>query len=222
MGVSKGVCHYSVNILSYLLIFSETMEDTLFQLRFTAKQLERLSKKAEKDQAAQQSKVKKALQQGNIEGAKIYAENAIRKKNESLNFLRMASKVDAVRSKVQTAVTMKGVAKNMGQVVKALDKAVNTMDLQKISSVMEKFESQFEDMDVRTSVMEDAMGSATTLSTPKEQVDSLIQQVAEENGLEITDQLAMAGNVPTSIGSASAVSSKNEDQLSQRLAALRQ
>jgi len=85
------------------------MEDTLFQLRFTAKQLERLSKKAEKDQAAQQSKVKKALQQGNIEGAKIYAENAIRKKNESLNFLRMASKVDAVRSKVQTAVTMKGV-----------------------------------------------------------------------------------------------------------------
>lgn len=198
------------------------MEDTLFQLRFSAKQLERLSKKAEKDQAAQQSKVKKALQQGNIEGAKIYAENAIRKKNESLNFLRMASKVDAVRSKVQTAVTMKGVAKNMGQVVKALDKAVNTMDLQKISSVMEKFESQFEDMDVRTSVMEDAMGSATTLSTPKEQVDSLIQQVAEENGLEITDQLAMAGNVPTSIGTASAVSSKNEDQLSQRLAALRQ
>jgi len=199
------------------------MEDTLFQLRFTAKQLERLSKKAEKDQAAQQSKVKKALQQGNIEGAKIYAENAIRKKNESLNFLRMASKVDAVRSKVQTAVTMKGVAKNMGQVVKALDKAVNTMDLQKISSVMEKFESQFEDMDVRTSVMEDAMGSATTLSTPKEQVDSLIQQVAEENGLEITDMLAMAGTVPTSIGSASAtVSTKNEDQLSQRLAALRQ
>jgi len=197
--------------------------DTLFQLRFTAKQLERLSKKAEKDQAAQQSKVKKALQQGNIEGAKIYAENAIRKKNESLNFLRMASKVDAVRSKVQTAVTMKGVAKNMGQVVKALDKAVNTMDLQKISSVMEKFESQFEDMDVRTSVMEDAMGSATTLSTPKEQVDSLIQQVAEENGLEITDMLAMAGTVPTSIGSASAtVSTKNEDQLSQRLAALRQ
>lgn len=84
-------------------------KDTLFQLRFCAKQLERLSKKAEKEQAAQQAKIKKALQQGNVEGAKIYAENAIRKKNEALNFLRMASKVDAVRSKVQTAVTMKEV-----------------------------------------------------------------------------------------------------------------
>ena len=44
------------------------------------------------------------------------------------------------------------VAKNMGSVVKSLDKAINSMELQKISEVMEKFESQFEDLDVRTSV----------------------------------------------------------------------
>ena len=45
--------------------------DTLFQLRFCAKQLERLSKKAEKEQVVQQAKIKKALQQGNVEGAKV-------------------------------------------------------------------------------------------------------------------------------------------------------
>ena len=50
-----------------------------------------------------------ALQQKNVEGAKIYAENAIRKKNEGLNYLRMAARVDAVSSKVQTALTMKQV-----------------------------------------------------------------------------------------------------------------
>lgn len=41
----------------------------------------------------------------------MYAENAIRKKNEGVNWLRMASRVDAVASKVQTAVTMKGVSR---------------------------------------------------------------------------------------------------------------
>lgn len=51
-----------------------------------------------------------ALQQKNVECARVYAENAIRKKNEGLNWLRMASRVDAVASKVQTAVTMKGVS----------------------------------------------------------------------------------------------------------------
>lgn len=55
-----------------------------------------------------------ALQQKNVECARVYAENAIRKKNEGLNWLRMASRVDAVASKVQTAVTMKGVRTSSG------------------------------------------------------------------------------------------------------------
>ncbi|KAL0150543.1 hypothetical protein M9458_054136, partial [Cirrhinus mrigala] len=143
---------------------------------FTSKQLERLAKKAEKDSKAEQAKVKKvrqqtcvtslaqalynscvnlqALQQKNVECARVYAENAIRKKNEGLNWLRMASRVDAVASKVQTAVTMKGVTKNMTQVTKSLDKALNSMDLQKVSAVMDKFESQVQNLDVHTSVSE--------------------------------------------------------------------
>jgi hypothetical protein len=50
-----------------------------------------------------------AIQQGNNEGAKIYAQNAIRKKNEALNLLKLGSRIDAVASRVQTAVTMRKV-----------------------------------------------------------------------------------------------------------------
>merc|ERR1712109_10028 len=171
---------------------SKEMEDTLFQLKFCSKQLARRSKKAEKEQKQQEAQVKKALEKGDKERARIYAENAIRKKNESLNYLRMSSKVDATASRVQSAVTMKGVAKNMGSVVKSLEKAVNSMELQKISEVMDKFESQFEDLDVHTSVMENAMGQATTTNTPASQVDDLIKQVAEESGLEISSQMVSA------------------------------
>merc|ERR1712223_738174 len=195
------------------------MEDSLFQLKFCSKQLARLSKKAEKEQKSQEGKVKKALEQGNVEGARIYAENAVRKKNESLNYLRMSGKVDAVSSRVQSAVTKKGMAKNKGSVVKSLDKAINSMELQKISAVMDKFETQFEDLDVRSAVMEDAMGSATTTTTPENQVEALMKQVAEENGLEITEQLA---SVPTdSIAVPHAETATADDALGKRLAALR-
>lgn len=44
-----------------------------------------------------------------MEVARIHAENAIRQKNQSVNFLRMSARVDAVASRVQTAVTMKQV-----------------------------------------------------------------------------------------------------------------
>lgn len=44
------------------------------------------------------------------------------------------------------------VTKSMGQVTKALDKALNSMDLQKVSAVMDKFETQVQNLDVHTSV----------------------------------------------------------------------
>ena len=66
--------------------------------------------------------VRQALEKGNQDVARIYAENAIRKKSESLNYLRMSGKVDAVASRVKSAQVMKGVSKNMGSVVKSLDK----------------------------------------------------------------------------------------------------
>ena len=50
-----------------------------------------------------------AIQKGNMEGAKIHAENAIRQKNQALNYRRISARVDAVAARVQTAVTMKQV-----------------------------------------------------------------------------------------------------------------
>ena len=50
-----------------------------------------------------------AIAAGKMEAAKIHAENAIRKKNESLNYHRMSTRIDAVASRVQTACTMQKV-----------------------------------------------------------------------------------------------------------------
>ncbi|CAC5400260.1 CHMP1 [Mytilus coruscus] len=197
------------------------MDDTLFQLRFTTKQLGRLATKAEKEQKKEQAKVKKAIAQKNIEGARIYAENAIRKKNESLNYLRMAARVDGVSARVQTALTMKGIMKNMEGVTKALDKAMSSMDLEKVEQVMQKFEKQFEDIDVRTSTLENSMGAAMTMSTPQDQVDQLIQQVAEEEGLEMIDQLKDLNPSTSSISASKTAEHQKEDDLSRRLQSLR-
>ena len=62
-------------------------------------------------------------------------------------------------------------------VVKGMSAAMKSMNLEKISGLMDKFEKEFEDLDVQTSVMENAMGTATTTTTPANQVDDLIRQV---------------------------------------------
>ena len=70
-------------------------------------------------------------------------------------------------------------------------------------------------------VMEDAMGSATTTTTPENQVEALMKQVAEENGLEITEQLASVPSATIGEATATATTATADDALGRRLAALR-
>ena len=102
--------------------------------QFTSKQLTRQAAKASKDEQAEKAKLKKAIQQGHADIAKIYAQNAIRKRNEHVNLLRLGSRIDAVASRVQTAVTMRQVTGSMANVVRGMDAAMKTMDLEKVSS----------------------------------------------------------------------------------------
>uniref|UniRef100_A0A8D8TZJ5 Charged multivesicular body protein 1b n=1 Tax=Cacopsylla melanoneura TaxID=428564 RepID=A0A8D8TZJ5_9HEMI len=194
------------------------MENHLFNLKFAAKELERNSKRCEKEEKTEKLKIKKAIQKGNVEVAKIHAENAIRQKSQSLNYLRMAARVDAVASRVQTALTTRKVTQSMSGVVKAMDAAMKSMNLEKISGLMDKFEEQFEDLDVQSSVMENTMSQSVTTSVPQNDVDNLMKQVADEAGLELTMAFPTG---PESIGASSQVS-QEQDELSQRLARLRQ
>ncbi|XP_063059961.1 charged multivesicular body protein 1b-like [Engraulis encrasicolus] len=194
------------------------LDKHLFNLKFAAKDLQRNSKKCDKEEKVEKSKVKKAIAKGNMEVARIHAENAIRQKNQSINYLRMSARVDAVASRVQTAVTMNKVTKDMAGVVKGMDAVLKTMNLEKISGLMDKFEHQFETLDVQTAQMEDTMSSTTTLTTPQGQVDGLMREMADEAGLDLSMDLPEGQK--GSLGAASAASTE-QDELSSRLAKLR-
>ncbi|XP_068187117.1 charged multivesicular body protein 1b [Antennarius striatus] len=193
------------------------MDKHLFNLRFASKDLLRNSKKCDKEEKLEKSKVKKAIQKGNMEVARIHAENAIRQKNQSVNFLRMSARIDAVAARVQTAVTMSQVTKSMSGVVKSMDVALKSMNLEKISALMDKFEHQFETLDVQSAQMEDTMSNTTTLTTPQNQVESLMHEMADEAGLDLNMELpqGQSGSVGSTVASA------EQDELSARLSKLR-
>jgi len=172
-----------------------SLEDEMINLRITSKQMQRSAKKCEKNEKMAIEKLKKAIQQGNQEGAKIYGQDAIREKNQALNYLRMTSRIDAVQSRIETAVRMDQITGSMEGVVKGMSKGMASMDVEKISKTMDKFESQFEDLDVKTQYMEGAMNATTATSTPSDQVDDLIMMVADKNNLELGDAFSDIGPV---------------------------
>jgi len=101
-----------------------SLQDDLITFKLTSKQFIRDSKKCEKNQAVQKEKLVKAIKDGNMEGARIYGQNVIREKNQALNFLRMASRIDAVASRLETAIRMQDVSKVPKHVARALPRVL--------------------------------------------------------------------------------------------------
>lgn len=155
--------------------------------------------------------------------AQLYAQNAIRKQNERLNLIKLASRLDAVSSRIQTAVTMRAVSGNMIGVIKGMDRALQTMNLEKIALVMEKFESQFEDLDSSSQYYEGVTNDISANSQPQEEVDLLMNQLADEAGLELKHDLNETNVDTTLIEEPLRVQAteEQEDRLTERLRALR-
>lgn len=82
---------------------------------------------------------------------------------------------------------------------------------------MDKFETQFDDLEVATKYYESATGSVTATGTPQEDVDRLLNQVADEAGLELNQELSEATPSKAKVGP----TEQEEDGLGERLRALR-
>lgn len=86
---------------------------------------------------------------------------------------------------------------------------------------MDKFESQFEDLDVQTGYLEGTLSSDTAITAPTDQIDLLMAQTADEAGLEVQHELAGGELNKVPELKAPQVMEKDEDTLAQRLRALR-
>lgn len=83
---------------------------------------------------------------------------------------------------------------------------------------MDQFEKQFVNMEVQAEFMESSMAGSTSLSTPESDVNSLMQQVADDYGLEVSVGLPQPAAHPVPTKTDEAI---DENDLSRRLAELK-
>ncbi|KAM1233092.1 hypothetical protein FF1_002843 [Malus domestica] len=140
------------------------------------------SRNCEKEEKDEKLKIKKVMDKGNVDNARISTENAIRKCTEQMNYLRLASRLDNVVTRLDTQAKMFTINKSIGNIVKSLESSLATGNLQKMSKTMDSFEKQFVNMEVQAKFMETAMAGSTSLSTLEGEVNNLMQQVVDDLG----------------------------------------
>lgn len=114
----------------------------------------------------------------------MYTEESIRLRNQALSFLKISMRIDAVAGRVQSQIAISSLQKNLGVVTKEMERAMQSMNPATISLMMDRFEKQFENLDVTTAQMDEAIGGVTASSIPAEEVRRQMDILKAQQGLD--------------------------------------
>lgn len=139
--------------------------------------------------------VDQCLEKGETQRARIYAQDAIRHKNEAMSMLRMQSRMDAVASRIESSIMMSQMTPQMSKVVKRMGGVLKVMKPEKVGKTMDQFNDLCEGLDIRVAGMESGIASATATTMGEDAIDQLMDETAAEIGTKIDAQIADAGDI---------------------------
>ena len=176
---------------------SDKMLDNIFEFKMMAKLFAKESETAETAHKNLLTKVKDLIAKGDYEHAKITAADAIRKKNEIKRYQVLSSKVDTISQRLQSAYQTQQLTENMKNLTEKMVSAGNIGDMVQINETMANFEKMFDDLDVNSNMMNEVFDNVNVGTTNDQEVNELINQVAEANGMKVMDELDVnAGQQP--------------------------
>ena len=166
---------------------SDQMFDTMFEFKMMGKSMAKEAKKSEAANKKLISKVKACIAKGDYEQAKNAASDAIRQKNMSRRYQVLSSKIDTVAQRLQQAYQNQQLTEQMTRLTNQLVGAGNVMDIVKMTETMANFEKVFDNLDVNSAMMDQVFDNVNAGTVNDQEVNTLIQQVAQQNGMKLSD-----------------------------------
>ena len=186
----------------------DEMFDKIFEFKMMAKQFAKESKKAENEYKKNLTKTKNLMEKGKYDQARVTAADAIRKKNEINRYQVLSSKIDTIAQRLQSAMQTNQLTEKMSQLTKLMAGSGDKLnDIVQLADTMENFEKMFDDLDVNNAMMNEVMNNVNAGTIDDNEVNLLVNQVAEANGMKIMDSLNNAENNNVQIGNNNEVNS---------------
>ena len=102
----------------------------------------------------------------------------------SLSLLKLSAQMQAVADKLQDADRMKTLTGTMQSITTQLSQQLETMDLTKINECLSQFGKEFDDMDIITGRMDEALGKVVDDSAPTAQLDKYLMDLSKQAAAE--------------------------------------
>ncbi|CAK72183.1 unnamed protein product (macronuclear) [Paramecium tetraurelia] len=161
--------------------------DIQLDLRMTWKRLESESKRSLKEQDKNVAKAKEALKKNNEEGAKLFLQTAMAKKQESENLQKMATKIQFVESQVKSAQANADMMQQLNVVTPIMQQYTNNMSIEQLYQNINQFDRALDDIMVQGKVMDSMMNKNSNDFQTNMAVDQMMQQLKKEEALKLQD-----------------------------------
>ena len=163
----------------------KSLEDIIFRLKFTKKGLQKDIKKSESKMTLEINNIKNDIIKGDTMAAQIHSENAIRHKNQRINYMQFSSKIDALVCRLELAVQNGKLTDNVVNIAYGLESIYNDFSYKNIVDILCKFDTTFEDFDVMSGAVDSSIQEGTSSQIPRDEVVELMKYVADTHSLSI-------------------------------------
>ena len=150
------------------------------------------------------------------------AKDLVRTRRHITKFYQMKVQLQGVSLKLQTLKSNQAMADAMKGATRAMMAMNAQMNMPQLQQIMRQFEMQSDQLEQKQEMMEDAMDSALDEGDEDEEAEGLVQQVFDEIGIDLSDEM---GAVPSGMGGMAQAepepAAADTDDLEARLANLR-
>lgn len=156
----------------------ENMTEQLLNIQYAQNQLARAAKKLERADKSAHSKVKRCLEKGKVDDAKREAMSAVKKHREAVKFAKLAERLGAVASRIDTVSKMAGASKSLVLLVTELGEELKGSSEGKVVAIVEDFEHQIDGLGIKVNYDSSAFKA-------EEEVAKLLHEVATEHEIQV-------------------------------------
>ncbi|KAH7358672.1 hypothetical protein B0T11DRAFT_284955 [Plectosphaerella cucumerina] len=193
-----------------------------FQARFQAKQARREAQKAAKQDPILKKQIQDLLKNGETQKAYQKAKMLLSKQALAQQMDSMADMAELSAAQIQANNAMNRMTNMMGQSSRTMSIAQRNMNPEKTLVTLEQFKQQNEEYAMSNGIYQDAISQSTSTQVSEDAVHELLGKLADDAGVQLSQQLNSATPAKEEPASAAAEpTAEEEDALQQRLRALR-
>jgi charged multivesicular body protein 1 len=138
-------------------------------------------------------------------------------------YTRLENQIDAISSELERATTLKSFHRSIDRSINGIGNAVTDPEkLSEAMNTMNKMEQMFETMTVQGEAINEVTSKITSVYTPQDKVEELIQKVADDYGIRLESDMRNISIRGLGLNSKIEKSSEEQDSLASRLDKLQQ